>query len=260
MPVICTLASSSRGNASFVAEGETSLLLDAGISLRRLSQGLAPFGTSPGRLSAVLITHEHSDHIMGLPLLAAKYDVPIYCTRGTARALQTQFPNLRGRMRTFFAGDVFSVGDFEISTFPTSHDCAESVGYVMQSGCGKVALATDLGCVTGEVEKALRGVDFLMLEANHDIEKLWMGSYPVGLKKRILGKLGHLNNEDSAGLAVYAARNGTKMIVLVHLSQENNTPNLAIGAVSRALEVSGAGRVMLEAAPPQTSGNVYILK
>lgn len=260
MPVICTLASSSRGNASFVAEGHTSLLLDAGISLRRLSQGLKSLGSSPGCLSAVLITHEHSDHIMGLPLLAAKYEVPIYCSRGTARALQAQYPHLKGRMRTFFAGDAFSVGDFEVRTFPTSHDCAESVGYVMRGGGAKVALATDLGCVTQEVENALKGVDFLLLEANHDIEKLWMGSYPVGLKKRILGKKGHLNNEDSAGLAVYAARNGTRKIVLVHLSQENNTPNLAIGAVSRALADSGAGHVMLDAAPPQTAGNVYILE
>ncbi len=257
MPVICTLASSSKGNASFVKEGQTSLLLDAGISFRRLTHGLGALGSSPQCLKAVLITHEHGDHIKGLPMLAAKCNMPIYASRGTARALVMQFPQLKDRVKTFFAGDVFSIGDFEVTTFPTSHDCAQSVGYVLRSSGGAMALVTDLGCITYEVESALQGVDFLLLEANHDIERLWMGPYPVGLKKRILGDRGHLNNEDSAKLAVYAAKSGTRQIVLVHLSEENNTPALAVQTVGRALRESGHTKVILEVAPPLLAQSVH---
>ena len=155
---------------------------------------------------------------------------------------------------------MFSIGEFDVQTFPTSHDCAESVGYVLHSSGGKIALATDLGCVTGEVESALQGVDFLLLEANHDVERLWMGSYPAGLKRRILSDRGHLNNEDSGRLAVCAAKSGTKEIVLVHLSEDNNTPDLAVGTVGRALYESGLGQVALAAAPPQLAQRVYIVR
>ncbi len=257
MPSVCTLASSSKGNSSLVIGKESNILLDVGISMRRLTQALSERALTPGDLDALLITHEHSDHVKGLAMVAAKTDVPIYASRGTCRALYSRDPSLEGRLRPFFAGESFTVGEFNIKSFPTSHDCAESVGYVIGNDEGTLALATDLGYVSDEVCRAVAGADLLLLEANHDYERLWMGPYPLSLKRRILSNKGHLNNEDSAHLAAKAVMKGTKHIVLVHLSEENNTPQLALEAVERELCRQGLS-VRLEAAPPGDSAREYI--
>jgi len=259
MPAVCTIASSSKGNAALFSQGKTNILVDAGISLRRMTQSLCALGCSPDRLSAILITHEHSDHVKGLPLLACKTEAPIFASRGTAMALRFQYPQLEGRIVPFFAGEGFSVGDFTVRTFPTSHDCAESVGYILEGGGKKIVLATDLGKATGEVYAAVAGADLLLLEANHDIERLWMGRYPMSTKKRILGDRGHLNNEDSALLALHAARNGTRKMILIHLSEENNTPQLALSAVRGAVEKEFPGQIFIDTAPAQSLGEVYII-
>ena len=181
----------------------------------------------------------------------------LHVSRGTCRALYYKDPSLEGRLLPFFAGERFTVGEFNIKTFPTSHDCAESVGYVISNDEGTIALATDLGYVSDEVCEAVAGADLLLLEANHDYDRLWNGSYPLSLKRRILSNRGHLNNEDSAVLAAKAAMKGTKHIVLVHLSEENNTPQLALEAVERQLCRCGLS-VTLEAAPPGGSAREYI--
>lgn len=259
MPAVCTLASSSKGNAAWISEGKTNILVDAGLSLRRLTQGLQALGCSPAGLDAILITHEHSDHVKGLPLLAGKTAAPIFATRGTARTLRFQYPQLEGRIVPFMAGESFTLGDFSVRTFPTSHDCSESVGYILEGGGKRIVLATDLGKATPEVYAAVVGADLLLLEANHDIERLWMGPYPMATKKRILSDRGHLNNEDSAQLALHAARNGTRRMVLIHLSEENNTPQLALSAVRAAVDREYPGQITVTAAPAQMAGEVYIL-
>lgn len=259
MTAVCTLASSSKGNAAYICAGETKLLVDAGLSMRRLTQSLRALGCEPGELSAVLITHEHSDHVKGLPLLAGKTEVPVFASRGTSRAVRFQYQELEGRITPFFAGESFSVGDVSVRTFPTSHDSAESVGYIIEAEGKKIVIATDIGKITKEVSAAVAGADLLLLEANHDIERLWTGPYPMSTKKRILGDRGHLNNEDSAQLALTAARSGTRRIVLIHLSEENNTPALALEAVGGALRKEFPEGILLEAAPAQMAGKVYII-
>ncbi len=229
-----TLASSSGGNAALVRCGDTALLLDAGISARRIAQALSALGMSPAGLDAVLVTHEHSDHVAGLATLGKKYGVPVYASRGTARRL-TQAVNVR----PFDAGDVFSVGAFEIRSFRTSHDTADSVDYRFDCADGSAGALTDTGFVTEEAAAALAGVDLLLLEANHDVERLKSGPYPYPLKLRILSDKGHLSNEAAADFALRCVRNGTRDILLAHLSAENNTPALAEYAVARRLQAAG---------------------
>lgn len=230
-----TLASSSSGNAALVRHGDTALLLDAGISARRIVQSLALLGMTPDELDAVLITHAHSDHVNGVATLTKKYDVPVYASRGTARFLSCAGEALR----PFDAGDAFSIGSFEIRSFSTSHDAADSVDYRIDCEDGAFGALTDTGYVTDDAAEALTGVDALLLEANHDIETLRSGPYPYHLKCRILSELGHLSNEAAAEFALESVKNGTRDILLAHLSAENNTPAMAEYAVARRLQAAG---------------------
>lgn len=259
MPEVCTLASSSKGNACVVSCKGSMILVDAGLSLKQLTQRISELGSSVGKLEAVLVTHEHADHIKGLPMLASKFSMPIFASRGTSLALRRQFPKLEGRITPFFAGDVFNVGEFRVESFPTSHDSAESVGYVFRTANAKITIATDMGCTNEDAERAVEGADLLLLEANHDVEMLWMGPYPLSLKRRILGKRGHLSNDDSARLALHAAKGGTRRIVLIHLSEENNTPELALETVGTALREKLGSGFELDAAPARTQGKVYVI-
>lgn len=249
-----TLASSSSGNAALLRGGGTAILLDAGISARRIAQSLALLGMSPDELDAILVTHEHSDHVNGIATLTKKYAVPVYASRGTARFL----PQAGAMLRMFDAGDAFSIGALSVQSFRTSHDAADSVDYRIDAPDGSLGALTDTGCVTEDAARVLTGVDLLLLEANHDVETLRNGPYPYHLKQRILSRHGHLSNETAAEFALHCARHGTRDILLAHLSAENNTPAMAEYAVARRLQAAGHS-IRLGVAPKDRLSEVHTI-
>ena len=232
-----TLASGSLGNAALVSCGDTHILLDAGVSAKRITAGLAALGVKPGQLSAILLTHEHSDHVSGLRVLTKKAGAPIYATRLTCEEWYRK--NRCDQVRDLFqpqeAGTGVQIGSLWAESFPAPHDAACSVGYSIAGEGGRMVLCTDLGYVTDEVRRAVEGCDLLVCETNHDVDWVKSGPYTYYLKQRILGNYGHLSNEAGAELAAFAVENGTKTVVLDHLSQTNNTPARAYDTVSLRL-------------------------
>lgn len=228
---VTTLASGSGGNCLLVSGGGSHLLIDAGISCRRITTALAALNLDLTQLDGILITHEHSDHICGLATLIKKHTTPIFASPGTARALDGRLALREGQLRPTEVGREFSVGNLTARSFATSHDSAQSTGYCVSAGRHRMVLATDLGYVSDEVLQAVLGCDILVAESNHDVDWLRSGPYPPYLQQRILGNRGHLCNEAGAELVTRAALSGTHTIILAHLSRENNTP-------ARALEVS----------------------
>ncbi|MBO5521037.1 MAG: MBL fold metallo-hydrolase [Eubacterium sp.] len=231
---LCTLASGSSGNAVFLGTDETGILIDSGISGKRTEEGLRTIGRTGGDLSAILLTHEHADHVQGLGVLARKLGIPIYATEGTRNAVK--------RMRSLgeIPDDLFHVvkadepvqiGELTVSPFSISHDAAEPVGYRVESRGKSAAVATDMGVYTEETIRHLKGLDVLLLEANHDIHMLEVGRYPYYLKMRILGEKGHLSNEASGRLLSEVLHDNMKHILLGHLSKDNNYPALAYETV-----------------------------
>ena len=257
---LCTLASGSSGNSLLVTDGRTHVLVDAGISCRRICTGLKELGVEPKELAGVLITHEHSDHISGLTTLTKQLRLPVYASPGTGRQLCYRIAFLEELLRPVAPGEGFSIGGLAIESFPTSHDAAESVGYALSAGGRKAAVVTDLGYVTEAVLRGIRGADLLVAEANHDVEWVQSGPYPYHLKARILGDRGHLSNEAGAELAWTAVEGGARTVGLAHLSHENNTPARAHEVVRGVLERRGAavGRdVALEVAPRSEKSRRY---
>ena len=247
-----TFASGSSGNCSLVRAGSALLLIDAGISCRRITQNLRALGLTPDDLSAVLITHEHADHIGGLATLTKRCAAPVYVSRGAA-------PVIGCPTSAFTAGDTLAFPGCTVRSFSTSHDAADPVGYRIDAPDGSLGILTDTGFVTDAACQALRGVDTLLLEANHDVETLQRGPYPYFLKRRILGAEGHLSNEAAAEFACRAAASGTRDILLAHLSRENNTPELAEYTVARALQSAGRP-VRLSVAPRDTMSEVHLCR
>ena len=258
-----TLASGSSGNCALVSCGRTHLLLDTGISARRITTALKRLGVDPASLSGVLITHEHSDHISGLTTLTKQLRLPVYATAPTLAQLYRRIPLLEGLGREFDAGDGFPVGEIWVGSFPTSHDAAGSVGYTLTGDGCKAAVATDLGRLTPAVTRAVQGGDLLVCESNHDEDWVRSGPYPYYLKQRILGDQGHLSNEMGAELAALAAESGARTIVLAHLSAENNTPARARSVAARRLSAAGIDPeldISLTVAPRAECGPVIQLE
>lgn len=245
---ISVFASGSTGNCTLVQAGGERLLIDAGISLRRITAFLAAEGLKPDELSAVLITHEHGDHVSGLEMLTKKHGVKILAPRTVAARLRGALPVTEGYIEVIRAGEGFRIGEAEVCAFHTMHDTDESVGYRIEAE-GSFGFCTDLGCLTDEVIDAMSGVELAVIESNYDERMLCDGYYPVYLKQRILSEHGHLSNEDAGRLAVHLARCGARSVVLGHLSRENNRPELALRAVATALDEAGES-LELAAAPP----------
>ena len=227
-------ASSSSGNCLLLSDGGTNILLDAGISMRRVEKALENINLSMREIGGVLITHEHSDHISGLKMLMKHYDFPVYAPSTVANHLRGLLPEIDERLTVIPVGRFFTLGSLKVMAFHTSHDTAESVGYRFE-GSGSFALATDTGCVTEEIYQGLRGARAVLIESNHDESMLCDGPYPVYLKRRILSDRGHLSNESCARLARALAENGCETIVLGHLSCQNNEPRLALNETEKAL-------------------------
>jgi len=260
--VVCTLASSSSGNCTVVSHGATHILIDAGISLRRIKDGLRFFGLAPDDISCVFITHDHTDHIGGVAMLVKYFKTPLFTSFGTADGVFGVFPETEPYINCFETGAEFGFGDLTASSFPTPHDSNGSVGFTFRAGGSKLVYATDLGYVSTEVLEASLGADIAVIEANHDRDRLRNGPYPAYIKRRILSEYGHLGNTDSGDLAARLAASGSHYIQLSHLSRENNTPELAREAVNKAFIACGLAPgkdAVLDVAPPYTPGRVYDL-
>ena len=254
-----TLASGSSGNCILISGDGEYLLVDAGISCRRIAAALAEDGLTPEDLSGVFITHEHRDHTNGLITLTKRYHLPIYASPGTADALCSDVPGASEVVHILDCGQSFDLGWFTVETFPTSHDAAEPMGFTFSCGGRKAAVVTDLGYVSDDVMDGVLGCHLLLCEANHDVEMLKSGPYPAALKRRILGPMGHLCNEDAGRFAAALACRGTRKILLAHLSAENNTPAMALRAVETALSAAGLSP-RLSAAPRDSLGGAYVLE
>ena len=252
---VCILASGSTGNASLVSEGDTHLLIDCGISARRIMEGLRDCGVEPERLSAILVTHEHSDHIKGLEVLLHRCTAPVYAVRPVADALSELYPRERERILAPEPDCAVLIGALAVTPFTVPHDSAGCCGYRVSGPSGSFGCCTDLGVVTESVRCALTGVDCAVIEANHDRTMLRTGPYPAFLKKRILSDHGHLSNDDAAELAVYLAETGTGVLILGHLSRHNNTPAEALRTVQAALDARvEPERLPTLLAAPETGG------
>ncbi len=240
MARLCPLFSGSSGNCYYIGSAEEGILIDIGRSARQVSFGLRKSGISPDAVKAVFITHEHTDHIAGLRVFASHRHLPVYASAGTLAALGTM-----GCLAGDFSSSVIESSGMEcagmkIVPFPLSHDSAECVGYRIATGDGRtIALSTDLGSLTGEVRLGLAGADFVVLESNHDVGMLENGPYPYPLKRRILSDRGHLSNADCAEALSGLIRSGTTRFLLVHLSCENNTPELAYRTALCSLTLNG---------------------
>lgn len=237
---VCVFASSSSGNCLLVSYGDVNILVDAGISMRRTVSSLAQAGLTMQEITGVLVTHEHSDHISGLKMLLKYHSPAVYAPHTVANRLRGMLPEIEERLHIIPVGEHFLIGGLDVLAFHTSHDTDESVGYRL-TGDGSFALATDTGCITEEIVRAITGADTVLIEANHDVQRLCDGPYPDPLKRRILADTGHLSNERCAKLARQLAETGTSQIILGHLSRTNNTPELAYKAAERELAGLGVG-------------------
>ncbi len=232
---LTVFASGSTGNCCLVRHGGDGVLIDAGISARRIAAGLAEIGMGPADLTAILITHEHADHIAGLRVFLRKTSATVYAPELVVSALCRELPEHADRFGVFPMETPCVLGPFEVLAFPTPHDTPQSAGYRVTAEGMTIAAATDTGCVTEAMRRYLSGADIALIEANHDIDMLRLGRYPASLKRRILSDRGHLSNVACAELALELAQSGTRRIVLGHLSRENNTPAVALRAVRNAL-------------------------
>ncbi len=234
------LLSGSSGNSLYVGAGDTNLLVDAGVSLVRLLPQMQAAGLDPRDLDGILVTHEHSDHVAGVGVLSRKYDLPICATQGTWVGMAKKIGKIAPQnVRVIEAHRDFYLGRLNIMPFSIPHDAADPVGYSFNLGGIKCAVATDLGCIRPGWMDEVAGCDVLLLESNHDVDMLHAGRYPYDLKKRILGKRGHLSNDDCGRACVELVKRGVRHIILGHLSHENNHPDLALLTVESALRTAG---------------------
>lgn len=245
---LSTLASGSTGNATLVFNETSALLIDAGISAKRITEGLAQVGLAPSDLDGICITHAHSDHIAGLRVLMKRTRAPLYMTQATAEELLRQVPGLEPNIQVIYDEETLQIGNFFVKNFATPHDIAGSVGYTISDGVRRCALITDLGYVAESVRRNILGVHLALVEANHDVDWLKSGPYPPYLKKRILSDHGHLSNEASGELCCLLAEHGTEKLILGHLSPENNTPAHALNTVQSILRGRGLEHVSVTVA------------
>ena len=256
MARFCPLASGSSGNSTYISDGKTAVLIDAGIPYKSICARIKLAGGSMESIAAIAVTHSHTDHVSGLKALLQKNNIPLYITSGTAEEL------IRKNVLPPTANIVFAdcqsaqFGGIEIVRFPTSHDAQGSCGYRVNTSGGSCGVCTDLGIVTDDVRNGITGCDVLLFESNHDIDMLRRGPYPPHLKIRILSDLGHLSNNAAAAEIPFILGGGTKQLILGHISRKNNTPFAALSAARIAAESYGAKPdidFLLSAARPEMS-------
>ena len=246
-----SIVSGSSGNCTLVCCNKTKILIDCGISGKKVTAYLNDMGISPCEIDRILVTHEHIDHTNGVGILSRKFNIPIIASEGTWAGMEIGKISEENQ-EIFLKNKSMEIGDFKITPFEIPHDAMQPTGYVIEAENKKFAVATDIGHITNTVTDNLVGCDAVILEANYDEHMLQTGPYPQKLKTRISGSKGHLANKDAGNLATYLAKNGTKHIMLGHLSNENNSPEIAFSEVARELEFGGMqpGKdVMLSVAP-----------
>jgi len=253
----CVLASGSTGNAALLATDNTRILVDAGLSMLQIRKRLAAIGESLDAIDAVLITHEHSDHIFGLPVLGRCRDLrcAFYLTHLTEPAVD--WGDVRPqRVERFQAGSAFSVGDIEVQSFSIPHDARDPVGFCFESQGVRIGIATDLGYVPESIKFHLRRTNVLMLEANHDLDMLKVGPYPWSVKQRVMSRVGHLSNLHVSDFLMEELASCTAHLVLGHLSEHNNHPAIVQMVAQEALDRRGLG-TRLTIAQQDTPGEVF---
>lgn len=242
MPIhFCSLASGSSGNSQFIASDHTRLLLDAGLSGKYITNSLDHIGESLKDIDALLITHEHSDHIKGAGVIYRKIKRPIYATQATWAAMQSKLGEIAPEhIRIIQPGESFEIGDIQVKPIAISHDAADPVAYAFGNLLARMCVATDLGHCPESVQEEFLECDLLMLESNHDVNMLKIGPYPYYLKRRILSDVGHLSNETAAMVVTRAVKEGrVRSVLLGHLSKENNLPELAYETVGSIVSEAG---------------------
>jgi len=231
---VCVLGSGSKGNCTLVESGRTTLLIDAGFSGVEIKRRLAAIGRGPDEITAILVTHEHNDHISGVGVMSRRSSIPVYANPATHSASEKRVGKLFSAV-DFGTGEKFSMGDLEIHPFRVSHDTADPVGFVITDGKVSMGYCTDTGKVTTLIEHHLKRCNLLVLESNHDPKMLRDGPYPLYLQQRVRSNQGHLANEDAAKLLKKLTNGKLRHVVLAHLSEVNNLPELALRSVQKHL-------------------------
>lgn len=260
---VCSLFSGSSGNSTYIGNNDTHILIDAGQSGKQIIEALRHVGIKPSDLDCILITHEHSDHIKSAGLLSRKFNLPIYANESTWIAMEKHMEEVSSaNVRVFDDSKIFLVNDIAIKPYPIPHDAASPVGFCFFCGKKKVSIATDLGHTNSEILNTLMDSDMVILESNHDPGLLQSGPYPFFLKKRIMGKKGHLSNIDAGHVLVDLVKCRVTHALLAHLSKENNLPQLAYNTVKDILLEGGIKPdrdIMLDIAHRNIVGNIYYL-
>jgi len=228
------LASGSSGNCTFISAGRTRILVDAGLSRRETIARLASIGESPENIDGIIVSHEHSDHVSGLPRLVKRWPVPVYLTHLTAPTIT--WSDVQPNVVAYQAGSRVTIGDIEVDTFTIPHDAIDPVGFSFHGEGIKISLVTDLGYIPDAIRYHLQGTNLLVLESNHDLEMLKVGPYPWSVKQRVMGRKGHLSNDVASGFIRDGMDSTTSVLVLGHLSEHNNHPEIARLTASQALE------------------------
>jgi len=254
---ICVLGSGSGGNCTLVATAKTRLLIDAGFSFREIRLRLQEIGEDFARLDALLITHEHSDHVSGLAALARSFHKPIYLTPLTAQ--QIDWKDSNPVVENFQAGERLAIGDLEVDSFTVPHDAVDPVAFCFRAQGLKVGVVTDLGYMPDSVKHYLRGCHLLVLESNHDLEMLKVGPYPWFVKQRVMSRVGHLSNHAVGEYLAADYDRSAQILVLAHLSEQNNHPEIAWMSATDALRQAGAGDTRLVLAEQRRPTEVFEL-
>lgn len=260
----CPLFSSSSGNSVYIGDHDGGVLIDVGRSAKQTNTMLNNIGVDVSQIRAILLTHEHTDHICGLSVFAAKHNIPIYAPNGTLLALKRKGTLCEKHIDITLPDTPLEIAGLRIENFKTSHDCADGRGYVVTGtdGSTKIAVATDTGYVTSEILSKITGCKLVYIESNHDIAMLRSGPYPFTLQKRILSDIGHLSNDACADTLRALVNKGTTHFVLAHLSRENNTPDLAYKTATSALCEMGALEsrdYILKVAEPENNETPFVI-
>jgi len=236
----CSIYSGSSGNCLYVGTERTKLLIDAGLTGKKIESGLKEIDVNPNEIKGILITHEHDDHIKAAGILSRRYNIPIFANTNTWNAIYGAIGEVKlHNIKVFQGFDGFEIGDIFIKPFKIPHDAVDPVGYSFHHENKKISVATDIGYASDEVKNNIKDSDFILLESNHDVEMLKVGPYPYYLKRRVLSDKGHLSNEDCGKTIVEIINNRLKKVMLGHLSKTNNYPELALRTVVSVLEMNG---------------------
>lgn len=237
---VCSLSSGSSGNCQYIETENTRIIIDAGFSGKRIEQLLNEIQVDPKSLDAILVTHEHIDHSKGVGVLSRRYDIPVYANENTWKGMESTIKNVKTHnTKVFSTNKNIELKDILIHPFNVSHDASEPVGYILFNNKIKMSFITDTGWINEGIKKKISNSHFYFMESNHDIKMLMEGSYPMMLKKRIMSPKGHLSNDDAADILSEVLRGENEIVLLAHLSQDNNRPDLAYSTVKNGLLSQG---------------------